>query len=230
MDHYTITPPELSLEPRPREKLTRMGAQTLSDAELLAILLRSGKDERSPAELAQRLLKKFEGLRGIAGTPPAKLMKSRDLGPVKSQEILACIELGRRLYARAPQNEFPIMGSPQEVAEYLGPRITDPKKEHFFTLLLDVKSRVVRLHTVSIGTLDSSLVHPREVFREAIAASCSSIIVAHNHPSGDPTPSAEDRNVTARLVEAGKIVGIDVLDHIVFGDEEWRSLKQLGMM
>jgi DNA repair protein radc len=149
---------------------------------------------------------------------------------MKGQDLLACIELGRRLFARAPNNENPIVASPQDVADFLMPRITDPKKEHFFALLLDVKSRLIRFQTVSIGTLDASLVHPREVFKEAIAASSSSIIVAHNHPSGDPTPSAEDRKVTTRLIEAGKILGIDVLDHIVFGEEQWVSLKQLGMM
>jgi DNA repair protein RadC len=223
-------PAQLHIEPRPRQKLTRDGAQSLSDVELLSILLGSGSGEHSPTARAQKILEKYHGLRGLAAMPIEKLTKSKDFGPVKSQEIVACIELGRRLYARAPQNENPIVASPQDVADYLMPRLTDPKKEHFFAVLLDVKSRVIRLHTVSIGTLDSSLVHPREVFKEAIAASSSSVIVAHNHPSGDPSPSSEDKKVTTRLVEAGKLLGIDVLDHIVFGEDQWCSLKQLGLM
>ena len=230
MERYTVTPRELSLEPRPREKLARLGAQSLSDAELLGMILRTSAGDRSPSETAQRILTKFHGLRGLASMPAAKLMKPSVLGPVKGQEILALIELGRRLFARAPANEYPPMASPQDVADYLWPRITDPQKEHFFCVLLDVKGSVIRLHTVSIGTLDSSLVHPREVFKEAVAASSSSVIVAHNHPSGDPAPSAEDRQVTTRLVEAGRILGIDVIDHIIFGEDNFTSLKQLGMM
>ena len=226
----TSQPPELSLEPRPREKLARLGAQSLSDAELLAILLGSKPGDHSPTVRAMKILDKYKGLRGLSATPVAKLMRSKDVGPVKGQEILACIELGRRLYAKAPQNEHPTLSSPQEVAEYLMPRITDPNQEHFFVILMDVKSKVIRLLTVSIGTLDASLVHPREVFKAAIVASTSSIIVAHNHPSGDPTPSAEDRRVTTRLVEAGNIVGIEVLDHLIFGQEKWCSMRQLGLM
>jgi DNA repair protein RadC len=227
---YVVTSEDTEIEPRPKEKLARNGASSLSNAELLAIVLRSGGAE-PPMALANRLLTKFRDLRGVALAPPEKLAKVAGVGPTKAREVHACIELGRRLFARAPGDDPGPITSPQDVADYLLPRLTDVNKEHFFTVLLDVKSNVLGLKTISIGTLDSSLVHPREVFKEAIAASASSIIVAHNHPSGDTTPSPEDRRVTARLVEAGKILGIEVLDHIIIaGDDGWSSMNQLGMM
>jgi DNA repair protein RadC len=158
-----------------------------------------------------------------------ELSRIKGVGPVRGLQIAASVELGRRLASKVIDLPCHI-SSPEDVADLLMPELAGEKKEHFKTLVLDTKNRVLKNVTISVGTLDASLVHPREVFREAVQASASSIVVAHNHPSGDPTPSAEDRQVTTRLVEAGKVLGIDVLDHIIIGEERWVSLKQQGFM
>lgn len=151
------------------------------------------------------------------------------LGPAKAAQIKAAIEFGRRLVAASPE-ERPKIRSPRDVFNLIGPGLRDEKREHFVALLLDTKNGVLRQKTVSIGDLSSSIVHPREVFLEAIRHSAASMIVAHNHPSGDPTPSPEDAAVTRRLQEAGELLGIELLDHIVIGDNRFVSLKEKGLM
>lgn len=215
--------------PSPKEKMTRYGAQSLATTELLALVLKTGTREKSPLTLAELLLKRCGGLRGVAKADVKELSRIKGIGPLRGLQIAACMELGRRLAARTSEPN-PIIRSPEDLADLLMPSLLAEKKEHFLAVLLDTKNRVIRVHTVSVGTLDASLVHPREVFKEAISASAASLIVAHNHPSGDPTPSPEDKQVTARLVEAGKLLGIDVLDHLVLGDERWVSLKERGLM
>jgi len=219
----------LPTEERPRERLLRYGPQALSTAELLAIVLRTGTQERSAIDLAEYLLSQHGGLRGVANASVDELARIKGIGPVKGVQIAACVELGRRLAAHTDVEREAIR-SPEDVAHYLLPKLRDVTKEHFISLLLDTRNRVMKMQTVSVGSLDASIVHPREVFKDAIAASAASVIVAHNHPSGDPTPSAEDRKVTARLVEAGQILGIEVLDHLIIGDGRWVSLKQQGLM
>ena len=226
---YTSTIRELPEDDRPRERLIRCGVSALSAAELLAIQIRMGTPEHNAIALAGALLKKFGGLRGIAGATIQELSELKGIGPAKAAEVLAAVELGRRVVATSPEARVRIC-DPRDVANLLMEELRDARKEHFIALLLDTKMGVIKNVRVSIGTLDSSLVHPREVFVEAIRASAASIIVAHNHPSGDPTPSAEDRRVTQRLMEAGELVGIEVLDHIVIGDGRWVSLKERGMM
>ena len=228
-ERYTIAIKEMPSEERPRERLMHYGAQSLSTAELLAIVLRTGTKERSAIGLAEHILSRHSGLRGVATATVDELAGVKGLGPVKAVQIAACVELGRRLAAHTEESR-PVIHSPEDVAHLLMPELRDSRKEHFKSLLLDTKNRVIRIVTVSVGTLDSSIVHPREVFKDAIACSAAGMVVAHNHPSGDPTPSGEDRAVTKRLCEAGKIMGIDVLDHIVIGDGRWVSLKQLGWM
>jgi DNA repair protein RadC len=220
---------ELPNEERPRERLLHYGPQALSTAELLAIVLRTGTQELSAIGLAEFLLAKCQGLRGVAKATVAELSQIKGIGPVKAVQIAACVELGRRLAARTVE-QHPLIHSPEDVARLLMPELRDETKEHFKSVLLDVKNRVLRVLTVSVGTLDSSLVHPREVFKEAITASAAGVIVAHNHPSGDPTPSAEDRAITKRLVEAGRILGVELLDHLVIGDGRWISMKQNGLL
>jgi DNA repair protein RadC len=212
---------------RPRERLVKYGPGVCSAAELLAIHLRTGTPERSALGIGELLLKEFSGLRGVACATIEELSRIKGVGEVKAVQIVAAVEMSKRL-AVLDNEERPAIHSPQDVATLLMPELRDLKKEYLKSLLLDSKNRVMRIHTVSIGILDSSLVHPREVFKDAILASSASIIVAHNHPSGDPTPSVEDKRVTQRLYEAGQLLGIDLLDHIVIGDNKWVSLKQIG--
>lgn len=228
-DRYTTAIKELPNEERPRERLIHCGPQALSTAELLAIVLRTGTQERSAIGLAEFLLAKCQGLRGVAKASIAELSQIKGIGLVKAVQVAACVELGRRLAARTAE-QHPLIHSPEDVARLLMPELRDETRELFKSILLDAKNRVLRILTVSVGILDSSLVHPREVFKEAIAASAASVIVAHNHPSGDPTPSQEDRAITERLVEAGRILGVELLDHVVIGDGRWVSMKQAGWM
>jgi DNA repair protein RadC len=228
-ERYTVAIKEMPSEERPRERLQRYGAQALSTAELLAIVLRTGTKERSAIGLAEHLLSVHGGLRGVANASVDELALVKGLGPVKGVQIAACVELGRRLAAHTDDSR-PCIRTPEDVAHLLMPKLRDARKENFVALLMDTKNRVVKEVIVSVGTLDASIVHPREVFKDAVASSAAAVIVAHNHPSGDPTPSPEDRQVTARLCEAGRVMGIEVLDHVVVGDGRWVSLKQLGWM
>jgi DNA repair protein RadC len=214
---------------RPRERLIKYGPGVLSAAELIAIQLRVGTKEHNAIELANVLLKQFDGLRGVSNATVEQLGTVKGVGSAKAAEILAAVELGRRLAALSTEGR-PQIHNPDDVANLLMPEMRDAKREFFKAVMLDTKNTVIRITTVSIGTLDSSLVHPREVFKDAITASAASVILAHNHPSGDPTPSKQDLLVTERLVEAGKLMGIDVLDHIILGDNRWISLKQRGLM
>jgi DNA repair protein RadC len=228
-ERYTVAIKEMPSEERPRERLQRYGPQVLSLGELLAIVLRTGTKERSAIALADHLLKVHGGIRGVANASVDELAKVKGIGPVKGVQIAACVELGKRLSSYT-EDSRPCIRTPEDVSHLLMAELRDARKEHFVALLMDTKNRVVKKVTVSVGTLDASIVHPREVFKDAVACSAAAVIVAHNHPSGDPTPSPEDRQVTARLCEAGRVMGIEVLDHVVLGDGRWVSLKQLGWM
>jgi DNA repair protein RadC len=216
-------------EDRARARLLRHGAQALSSAELLAVLLRTGEADRTALDVAESLLKRFGGLRGLQRASARELSRVKLVGPVKAPHLAAGLELGRRAAAGAGDPPRTIHG-PEDVADLLRNQLHKAKKEHFVVILLDTKNLVIDTVTVSVGSLDASLVHPREVFKEAILASAGGVIVAHNHPSGDLTPSLEDRQVTARLVDAGKLLGIELLDHVILADDRWVSLKRLGVM
>ena len=228
-ERYTVAIREMPAEERPRERLSHYGPSVCSTAELLAILLRTGTTERSALGLGEQLLSHFQGLRGVANASLEQLSAVKGVGEVKAIQIAAAIEMGKR-NAVLSEDEKPVIRSPQDVANLLMPELRDAKKEHLKSLLLDTKNRVLKILTVSVGILDSSLVHPREVFKDAIIASAAAIIVAHNHPSGDPTPSAEDRRITQRLAEAGQILGIELLDHVILGDNRFVSLKERGVL
>ena len=228
MSEYKVGIKELPSEERPRERLARYGPRAVSTAELLAIVLRTGTHERSAVGLAEYLLKSHGGIRGISGATVEELTRTKGVGTVKAVQIAACVELGRRLAVES--RDRAAISSPEQAAELLMPRLRDAVKENFVALLLDTKNQLIRCSEISVGSLDSSIVHPREVFKDAIAASAASVIVAHNHPSGDPTPSPEDRQVTARLVDSGRLLGIDLVDHLIIGDGRWVSLRELGLM
>jgi DNA repair protein RadC len=205
------------------------GAQALSNAELLAILLRTGTYSESAVHLAGRVLQECGGLRGIMDISLSQLMEIKGIGEAKALQIQASIELGRRL-ARCTAGEKISIRSPKDVANLLMEDMRYLQKEHFVCLFLNTKNHVIGQETLSMGSLNASIVHPREVFRAAIKRSSASIVCVHNHPSGDPAPSPEDVEITMRLVEAGEIIGIDVLDHIIIGDQHFISLKEQGLM
>ncbi|MGN7763227.1 RadC family protein [Paenibacillus sp. P46E] len=220
---------DLPHEERPRERMMHYGAESLSQAELLAILLRTGTRAESAIHIAQRILGQAGSLRGLADLSIEELTNIKGIGPAKAVQLKAGIELGRRM-ANSRLTEPVIIRSPQDAAEILTEQLRYLQKEHFVCLFLNTKNHVIAQETLSMGSLNASIVHPREVFRAAMKCSSAAIICAHNHPSGDPTPSPEDISLTARLLQAGEIVGIDVLDHLIIGDSSFVSLKEKGFM
>lgn len=217
---------------RPRERLIRFGAEGLSTAQLLAIILRTGGRDKSAIGLARELLGHFDQLKDIEDASVAEFAEIKGIGPAKIAEIKAAFELGRRLLKSVSVNdlEVPVFKNSRDVYRFYRPKFYGLKKEKFLCALLDNKNRVFKETVVSEGTLTSSLVHPREVFRYAIKEAAASVLFVHNHPSGDPKPSRDDINITRRLVETGEIVGIGVLDHIVVSDEKYLSLFEKGYM
>ncbi len=225
---YRVTIKEMPIDLRPRERLLKDGVESLSDMELMAILLRTGTASVSAIELAAMLLSQFKGLRSILDATVEELSTVKGVGLAKAAQVKAALELGRRLASR-PAEEKPCIKSPEDAAGLVMEDMRYLDREYFRALLLNTKNHVLGLETISIGTLNSSSVHPRELFRNAIKRSAAALILVHNHPSGDPTPSREDLAVTKRLEETGKIIGIEVLDHIIIGDNKFVSLKAKGL-
>ena len=222
---------DLPPEERPREKLLAYGPSGLSNAELLAILLRSGTRRKSVLRIAEEILARIkeQGLVGMVHISVAELAKIDGVGKVKAATLQAAIELARRLAVQQSAKIQMITG-PEDVARYAMPHYRFEQKEHFAVLLLNTKNHVISMPEVSVGSLSASVVHPREVFRAAIDHAAAAMILLHNHPSGDPTPSREDIAVTERLVKAGKIMDIPVLDHVVLGRDRFISLKEKGLL
>ncbi len=214
---------------RPRERLLKHGPEALSDAQLLAILLRTGSSDRGVMDLAIGFLDTFKNLRNIDSASVADLSSIKGVGTAKIAQIKAAFKLGKRLMAESHEGA-PIFNSSVKVHAYLAPRFKNIKKKLFICLLLDAKNRLIRDVRISEGTLTNSLIHPREAFKEAIRESAASVIFAHNHPSGDPTPSHDDIAVTERLKKAGEVIGIAALDHIIIGDGSYVSLKEKGIL
>lgn len=215
----------LPADERPRERLIAGGAAAVSSAELLAILLGTGSRRGGSAlELAQRLLAEAGGLRQLAAASAADLWRRKGIGPAKAVRLVAAFELGRR--AAAEQARRAVIRGPADVAAVAGAALRDRRQEHFCVVLLNTRHHVLGIETVSVGSLDGTTVHPREVFREAIVRSAAAIALVHNHPSGDPTPSPDDIAVTGRLVEVGSLLGIPVVDHVVIGDGRYASLRE----
>ena len=209
---------------RPREKLERLGAESLGDNELLAIVLGHGRAETSALDLANALLASG-GLRALVRARHEDLKRVKGIGAARAAQVLAALELGRRSLSRGAEDR-PRLVSPRSVAEFLLPHYGTKPVEHFGVLLLDTRHRVVRTSVLSIGTLDASIVHPREVFREAATAGASAIVLFHNHPSGDPEPSVDDVALTDRLVAAGLLMGISVIDHVILAETRYYSFRE----
>lgn len=212
---------------RPRERLLQYGAQHLSDAQLLAIILRTGGGGRSALDLAIEMLQAFGGLRHMESASSGEFRPFKGMGNAKVAQLKAAFELGRRLCGQ-PYERGPVFSSGHDVYLYYLQRMKNLSKEVFHCALLDAKNRIIRDCRVSEGTLTNSLIHPREAFRDAIKESAASVIFVHNHPSGDPVPSREDILITSQLAEAGKIIGIRVLDHIIIGDDTFTSMREKG--
>ena len=216
-------------EDRPRERLLKYGSHYLSNQELMAILLGNGTRNESVMVLANRLIIHFEGLNLLKDATIEELTAIKGIGEAKGVLVLAAIELGKRMNKHRHEERY-IIRSPEDGADYVMEEMCGLNQEHFVVLFLNTKNQIFHRQTIFIGSLNASIVHPREIFREAVKRSCASIICAHNHPSGDPTPSQEDINVTRRLVESGKMIGIEVLDHLVIGDRKFVSLKEKGYL
>ena len=219
----------LSLHDRPREKLLRLGAAGLGDNELVAIVVGSGSRRSSALSLANEVLDAAGGLHGIPRVNVDDLRRVAGMGTAKAAQVLAAVELGRRTLLRCPPARLQFV-TPRDVASYLLPQFGSKQVEHFGVMMLDTKHRLLRTSIVSVGTLDSSPAHPREIFREATSASAAAVVLFHNHPSGDPTPSREDVDLTRRLVHAGEIMGIDVIDHMILADTRYFSFREAGRL
>jgi DNA repair protein RadC len=220
---------ELSPDDRPREKLLAHGAAALGDNELVALVLGSGCRDRNALAVANELLAAHGGLRGLVRSSADDLGRAPGVGRAKAAQVLAAIELGRRTLTRAPRDRVQLL-APRDTAAFLMPAYGGRAVERFGLVLLDTKYRVIRATLVAVGTLNASVVQPRDVFREATVGSAAAIIVFHNHPSGDPTPSQDDVDLTRRLAAAGTLLGIDVVDHIILGDARYCSFKELGKL
>jgi DNA repair protein RadC len=213
---------------RPRERLASLGPQALSNSELLAILLRVGVRGENAVQVGQRLLNKFGGLGGLHRAPFDELINQHGIGEAKAAQIKAAIELGRRLTLESPE-ERPIINSPADAAALVMYEMSALEQEHLRILLLDRRNRVLEIEEVYRGSVNSSQVRVGEVFKAAVRKNASALIVIHNHPSGDPTPSPDDVAVTRAIAQAGKLLDVDVLDHLVIGQGRWVSLKERGL-
>jgi DNA repair protein RadC len=219
---------DLPADERPRERLSRLGAQALSTAELLAILLRVGVPGENAVQVGQRLISHFKNLAGLQRAPFEELCDQHGIGEAKASQIKAAIELGSRLRVEAPEVR-PTVNSPADAAALLAYEMSALEQEHLRVILLDTRNGVLDIVEIYKGSVNSSQVHVGELFKPAIRRNAAALIVVHNHPSGDPTPSPDDVAVTRAIVQAGKLLDVDVLDHMVIGQGRWVSLKERGL-
>ena len=225
----SFTVRDLPRQERPRERLQKFGPEALSAQELLALVIGRGIPKKSVMSIAQELLVKFGNVRAISHATIEELSQIRGIGLAKAAQIKACFELGKRQDLEPESIDFDIK-DPQSVVKAIRASIKDKAKEHFKLILLNPRNRIIGISTISIGTLNAILVHPREVFKDAITHSAASVVLAHNHPSGDPEPSEDDIKITKKLVESGKILGIEVIDHIIIGKNNFCSYKERGLI
>ena len=225
---YTPMIRDMISDDKPRERLIKVGAKAVSTAELLAIILRVGGRGESVLRLAERLLAHFGSLAGLSRASINELQTVKGIGPAKAVEIKAALELGRRLVATSPE-ERPSINSPADAANLLMSDMMLLEQEHLRVILLDVRNKLIRVAPVYVGTLNSSHMRVGELFRAAIKENAASVIIIHNHPSGDPTPSSEDIKVTRQLIDAGDLLNISVLDHVIIGHRRFVSLKERNL-
>jgi DNA repair protein RadC len=228
MSEYHLRIKELPPSEKPRERLRDQGAGALSDAELLAILLRVGVAGTNVVQLSQRLLVEHGGWPGLMRLDYATLCTMHGMGEAKTSTLKAALEIGRRLLLTAHEDRFQIR-SPADVVQLMQVEMAHLDQEHLRALCLDTKNRVQKVHTVYVGSLNSAIIRVGEVFKEALKLNSAAIIVVHNHPSGDPTPSPEDVMVTRQIVQAGEMLDVEVLDHLVIGQGRWASLRELRL-
>ena len=225
----SFTVRDLPKSERPRERLIKFGPEALSAQELLALIIGRGIPKKSVMNISQELLARFGNIKAISQASIEALSEIRGVGLAKAAQIKACFELGKRQDLEPELKNYDIK-NPQSVVKAIRASIKDKAKEHFKLILLDTRNKIIGISTISIGTLNASLVHPREIFKEAIIHNSASVVLAHNHPSGDPEPSEEDLTITKRLVESGKILGIEVIDHIIIGKTNFSSFKERGLI
>ena len=227
-DETTFTVRDMPKQERPRERLQRLGPDALSSQELLALIIGRGVSKRSVLDIAHELLRRFGSVHGMSKASIEELSKIHGVGIAKAAQIKAAFELAKR---QDLENDIPkfTVNNPETLVKAIRATIQDKAKEHFKLVLLNTRNKVTGIMPISVGTLNASLVHPREVFKEAIQGSASSVILVHNHPSDDLEPSEEDIKLTRRMVEAGKILGIEVLDHIIITQHDFLSLKSRGL-
>ncbi len=224
--NYRLRIRDMPAEYRPQNRLIHDGSTSLSTPELLAVIIKSGSRQENAINLSQRILSQYN-LKQLSTTPVTQLMGIHGIKEGKASQIAACFEIARRLetFDEAPKYKI---NSPEDVYRRLYPRMREQKKEMFIELCLDTKNQVIKEDIISIGSLNANIVHPREVFKLALSESAAHIIVAHNHPSGDPAPSKEDIEITKKLTETGKVIGIDLTDHVIIGDGRHFSMKEAG--
>lgn len=232
-EQYRLKIKDMPIGERPYEKLEKHGSEMLSNAELLAIIIKTGSRNETSVDLAKRIIKQgdeFSGLTFLHDVSLEQLRSIKGIGRVKAIQLKALMELSKRIASTFTQSARLAIRSPEDVSRLLMEEMRHLKKEVFKTVLLNTKNQVIKNISVSIGSLNASIVHPREVFSEAVKAGCSGMVLVHNHPSGDPEPSSEDIETTGRLVRAGEILGIKVIDHIIIGDGRYLSLREKGVM
>lgn len=212
----------------PRERLLKYGPEALSLAELLAIIIRCGTRDENVLDLSRRILSEFN-IKQLQGITPGQIKKFKGIKNAKAAQIIAIFEIAKRI--SEDKEPFKLkFGNSKDVSDYLMPKMKDLKKEHLIGLYLDTRNQLIKEETISIGTLNSSLIHPREIFRSAVTEACASIILVHNHPSGDPAPSKDDISVTKKIVKASEVMGIELTDHIIIGNDKYVSFKEDGII
>jgi DNA repair protein RadC len=218
---------DIPSENRPRERMAKYGPDALSDAEILALLLKNGTVGENVTDMSNRLIQRY-GIERLSKLSLEELQEIRGIGPAKAMQIAAAFQLDKR--CRMAEYEKTPVKTARDVYEYAKPLLAEKEKEHIMVMYLDTKNRINKHETVSMGTLNSSLIHPREIFKTAIKENTNAIIVAHNHPSGDPTPSKDDRDITKELYAAGELLEIQMLDHVIIGKDNYYSFKERNQL